>query len=162
MKKIPAPIAQLFVPDLPPASEPVLFLPIHPFSYRGELPNVNFFLFENINNDYFVLCGISGLLFHSPGLPFGSEFPEGFWRPSSNLQLAEIMFETSTQWGFTASPNLEFSLWAASICQSLVFLEYLAVHILLRDRAPTSAKASNGSGLSAASCFKTYSQSPFS
>lgn len=41
---------------------------ICPSSYRGELPNVNFFLFENINNYYFVLCGISGLLFHSPGL----------------------------------------------------------------------------------------------
>lgn len=30
-----------------------------------------FFLFQNINNDYFVLCGIFGLLFHSPGFSFG-------------------------------------------------------------------------------------------
>lgn len=37
-----------------------------------------FFLFENINNDYFVLCGISGLLFHSSDWCFGSEFLKGF------------------------------------------------------------------------------------
>lgn len=37
-----------------------------------------FFLFENINNYYFVLCGISGLLFHSPVLSFGSEFLRDF------------------------------------------------------------------------------------
>ena len=43
-------------------------------------------------------------------------------------------------------PNLKFPLWASSICQPLVFPEYLTVHILMRDQAPT-AKASNRSGL---------------
>lgn len=118
-----------------------------PLSYRGELPNVNCFLFENINNYYFVLCGISGLLFHSPGWLFVSEFLKGFQRPGLSLQLAEILWEMSTHGDLLCLPHPRLPLGAPSIYQCLVLLKYLTGHILMRDQAPASAKASNGGGL---------------
>lgn len=63
---------------------------------KGRLPNVNFFLFENINNYYFVLCGISGLLFHSLGLSLGSEMLAcEILKPWFDLHRAGIMFRMS-------------------------------------------------------------------
>ena len=53
-------------------------------------------LFENINNYYFVLCGISGLLFHSLGLSLGSEMLAcEISKPWFDLHRAGIMFRMS-------------------------------------------------------------------
>ena len=110
-----------------------------PLSYRGQLPNVNFFLFENINNYYFVPCGISGLLFHSPGWFRGSELIlnlQRWYLKCPSMGICRVSLISSFLREFPASPGV---LSVLSICPT--------VHILMRDQAPTSAEASNGRGL---------------
>lgn len=121
-----------------------------------------FFLFENINNYYFVLCGISGLLFHSPGLSLSLSSLRDFEGLVWSFSLQRWCLKCLSSRDLLHLPNLEFPLWTTSVCQSLV-LEYLTVHILMRDRAPTSAKASNGSVVFCTlRVLRPNSQSPFS
>ena len=112
-----------------------------------------FFLFENINNDYFVLCGISRLLFHPSDLSVGSEFLKGFWRPRLILQLAEIWFEISEQRGLTASPWSQASLVSHRQlpvpCPSWV---HHSPHSTA-GQTPASAEAGSESGLSGPDVF---------
>lgn len=121
-----------------------------------------FFLFENINNYYFVLCGISGLLFHSPVLSFGSEFLRDFEGLVWSLIWQRLCSKCLGSRDLLHLPNLEFPLWATSDRQSLVLLEALTAHILMRGQAP-DANTGNGSGLCCTlRVLRPNSWSPFS